>query len=247
LAAGLTLSSTTEKLGRSGIVEPMKPATDKAWSTWRKLQELVERGIGGERDSAAKKLARLEAQFDFSVPEDEGENLFSGTFARSESAEFLTTIPPNETDIGAFIKWAIENATGLPTLWRQDGLWIEAESESLRQLRHIADVIRRGFSELWQTFAKLPDTKANDRRTFMLGLYDGMMSDEWQKGKPLPTSTPRKQKKTRAKKRTLAKAPAIALHPYSVALDMGRRIRLSVPLESINAELQDRIALEAAA
>src|SRR4051812_34908991 len=103
----------------------MKPATDKAWATRRKLQQLAERGIDGEKETAARKLAKLEARYDFSVP-DEGESIFSGTFERSETAVFLVSFGPNESEVGTLIKWAIENATRLPTLW------IEAAPDSLK-------------------------------------------------------------------------------------------------------------------
>lgn len=118
----------------------MRTPTQAAWKLRRALQSLVERGVEGEADVAGGKLARLESRYDFSA--GEMGNLFSGTFHRSERAVFLATFPPGEIIIAGFVKWAIENGAKIPALWRNDGLWVEADRESLPRLQRLAETVQ---------------------------------------------------------------------------------------------------------
>lgn len=222
-----------------------KPATKTAYKLRAKLRELSERGIEGERASAQAKLARLESRYDFTQTEQaDGPDLFSGVFYRSANAKQLCAFAGNEIAIGSFTKWAIENRAQIPCVWRGPDLFVEAESESLPQLRHIAEIIRANFAKLWAEFSAAPGIDGAERSNFFLGLYDGMMSDQWERGKPLP-ATHRAPVKRSGKKRAIA-AIGLAIHPYNLALELGRKIRLTVPLGNIVAELQSEIARLAA-
>lgn len=227
----------------------MKPATPQAFKLRRAFQALVEQGIEGERESAAKKLARLEARYDF-TKDPEGPDIFNGTFERSATAVFLSSFGPGDSATAGFVKWAIERRVGIPAVWRYAGwdsqLYVEASSSCMPQLRQIATTIRESFASLWDKFAAVPGVATNDKGTFLLGLYDGMMSDDWQRGKPLPQRSAPRQRKVRARKKALAVGPAIALHPYSVALSFGAQIRLATPVAEIVGALEREIALLAA-
>lgn len=214
----------------------MRTPTKTAWKLRRALQALVERGVEGEADNAATKLARLESRYDFSA--GEMESLFSGTFHRSERAIFLASFPPGELILASFVKWAIENGAKIPALWRNDGLWVEADRESLPQLQRLAETVQTAFAALWRDFKAAPGVRSADQQPFMLGLYDGMMSDTWPTGKALPASTPpKKQKRGKSDART-----GLTLHPYSVAVELGQGIRFNTPIAELTGQLTARLA-----
>lgn len=229
----------------------MKPATENIWKIRRKLEELAARGIEGERETAQRKLERLLARFDFAAGEPDGPSIFDGAWkpSRCGAAVLLASFGPTESVLGGFVKWAIENGAGIRGLWRMAGtdveLWVEAEPESLPQLRRLSETVQTAFGELWRTAA--PIARPGDRAPFFLGLYDGMMSDDWPAGKPLPAAYVAPVKRPRKGKRTaVTVAPGMALHAYSVALELGRKIRFSVPIGEIAKELSQRINLIAA-
>ncbi len=96
----------------------MIAATTRAFALRSKLQALSERGIAGERESALKKLARLESRYDFSQGDPEGPNLFEGNFEPSGTAIYLASFGCAESRTAGFIKWAIERRTGISGVWR---------------------------------------------------------------------------------------------------------------------------------
>lgn len=46
-------------------------------------------------------------------------------------------------------------------------------------------------------------------------------------------------KQPKGRSRSLVTAPALALHPYAIGLEMGRKVRLSIPIEQIAGDLAD--------
>ena len=76
-----------------------------------------------------------------------------------------------------------------------------------------------------------------DRGIFVRGLYDGMMNEARGAGQRLP-SRPVAQKTSKAKKRAATNASNLHIHPYTVAVSLGKHIRFSAPLEQITAELE---------
>jgi len=77
----------------------------------------------------------------------------------------------------------------------------------------------------------------NDRGVFVMGLYDGMMNEARNVGQRLP-SRARVTKMRKAKKHAVTHARGLHIHPYTVALSLGKQIRFSAPLEQITAELE---------
>ena len=70
-----------------------------------------------------------------------------------------------------------------------------------------------------------------------MGLYDGMMNEVRNVGQRLP-SRPGSTKKPKGKKRPVSGTAGLHIHPYTVAVSLGKQIRFSVPLAQIAAELE---------
>jgi len=204
----------------------------------RKLQALAERGVGGERDVARRKLARLEARFDFTGGDAaEPPDLFSGSFTHSSKARAICSFRSDETALASSVKWAIESVTRVRCLHRGVELLAEVTPATARRLREIAEHIAQSFRLLMERFWSLEGVTAADRRAFLMGLYDGMMNEMRAPGQRLPrrsSATPRR----RGRSPSATTAAGVQAHPYSIAVGLGRQIRFSVPLEQIAAELE---------
>lgn len=282
------------------------PATQRLCELRDKLQALADRGINGEKEAAAAKLARLLARVDFSKPVLRTADLFAGVFVKANVASPVLPVPPEDYDVGNAVKYAIEKEAHIPCCWRADSLMAEAAPETANRLHSIAATVATSFRELWRQFAANPGVNPADRANFVAGLADGML-DEVRTGTALPAraapAPPRRkvrledgdfppafpqelqhfahfnravEKRTEEENgritwiryyyegkliaqsapdlnqmklheafhrirdkraRELTKKPGISLHPYSVATNLGRQIRFSVPLETIRGEL----------
>ncbi len=223
----------------------MKPANTKARALRAKLAALVERGVAGEADSAKRKLARLEKSFDFTAenPDDAAtRDLFRdalGSYGmHRDCAEKFA-----DYDIASFVKWAILNAYGIEGKLRENrdhtiSLVLEASHESMKVINHVARLLNRAFSDLLAAFLALPGAGERDGRTFVRACYDGCMNDQRKDCEPLPSRATVKMPK--GKKRSVVVAPGIAIHPYTVGVELGRKIRISVPIEQIAGDLKNR-------
>lgn len=232
----------------------MKPQPTQAALLLRaKLAALVSRGIDGEAENAKRKLARLDARYDFTAPcEQQKGDIFAGLQfnIRSQTARELATFAQTDSDIASFVQWAISTAAGVNGSLRQTAdwklsVWMEADASAIPRLTVIAETIRRSFADLWKSFAGTPGVRPEARKSFLLGLYDGMMIESRATGQCLPPVVAAKVKVSK-RKRQLAAAPGISIHPYEIALGLGRDIRLSVPLGQIVETLEGRIEALAA-
>jgi len=213
----------------------MKPATTKARALLAKLEALAERGIDGEQAAALRKVDKLRKRYDFDAPvQRENADLFSGSFQRGTVAESLGRIP--EHDIADACKWAIERATGIPCLFRGGELLAEAKPVTAAKLRVIAGTVADSFRALWAQFVQVPGVNGAERALFVRGLWDSMMGDVRAEGQPLPARA-----KVKLKRGQKAGA-GVALHPYAVAVGLGRSIRFSVPLPDIANQLDRAVA-----
>ena len=216
----------------------LKPANAKARALLKKLLALAERGIDGERTSAQRKIRRLKARFDFSAPEPaETPDLFSGRFTRSTTARPIYSFGPNEFEVANSVKWAIEAATRIQCVHRGRELLAEASAATARRLAVIAAHIAASFRALLEQFSTVGGVSAADRGVFVMGLYDGMMSDARNAGQPLP-SRPGRGKRRRGSKRATPHSAGLDVHPYTLGVGLGRRIRFSTPVGDIAAELE---------
>lgn len=203
-----------------------------------KLQALAERGIDGEKISAQKKIARLKARFDFAAPDlTETPDLFLGSFKRASKARWIYSFGGHEVDVANSVKWAIESATKIPCVYRGRDLLAEATPSTANRLTDIAGHIANSFRALIDKFSAVDGVSVTDRSVFVMGLYDGMMNEVRNVGQRLP-SRPRSTKIPKGKKRAVIRATGLHIHPYTVAVSLGKQIRFSVPLEQIAAELE---------
>lgn len=234
---------------------PQKLAAPKAAQQLRaKLYTLASRGIAGEADSARRKLARLETRYDWSAPvEPEKGDIFAGLdfdLGYSDSARLLIDFPVAESDIASFVQWALSKAAKVQGSlrdapgWRV-AVWIEAPAMAMPKLKEVAETISAAFRDLWARFSSTPGVQPAARKVFFQGLWDGMLDDQRKAGQSLPAIVAPVVKASRAK-RKLAVAPGVAVHPYSLALDLGRCIRFSIPTSEIIESLPSRIEALAA-
>jgi hypothetical protein len=217
----------------------LKPANPKARALLEKLQALADRGIDGEKLSAQKKIARLKARFDFSSAQpEETPDLFLGTFKPASTARCIYSFGRDEFDVANSVKWAIESATRIPCVFRDGDLLAEATASTAKRLKEIAAHIAESFRALIRQFSAVDGVSFEDRGVFVMGLYDGMMNETRDVGQRLP-SRARPTKLPRGKKRAVAPSGGLHVHPYTVALSLGKQIRFSAPLEEMTAALEE--------
>ena len=135
------------------------------------------------------------------------------------------------------MKWAIESATKIHCVHRGADLLAEATPAAARRLREICHHIAQSFRALLAGFCGLSGVTAADRSVFLMGLYDGMMNDTRSAGQRLPGRSPF-AKKRRTGKALAGPSAGVHVHPYTIAVGLGKKIRFSAPLEQITAELE---------
>lgn len=216
-----------------------KLAPPKARELLAKLTALAERGINGERDAAKLALAKLKRRYDFASVNTGGADIFDGVFVPDIVGREVFPFEPYENDIANAVKWAIEHATKIRCGFRGQTLIAAADSRTATRLHDIAGTLAGNFAKLWRQFESAPGANKADRSNFMLGLYDGMM-DEAREGQLLPRRA-HIDKVKKARKRDLAPVPGLSVHPYSVAVGLGKQIRCCSTLDEISAELEDAI------
>ena len=217
----------------------MKPATERICLLRAKLQALAERGVNGEKIAAQAKLKRLEARYDFTKPVLRTEDIFAGVFRKSTVASPVMTFTATDFDIVNSVKWAIEASTGIECLFKGGSLMAAATPETAQQLRVIATKVASSFDGLWATFQVAPGVVAADRGNFLLGLYEGMMGEE-RHGERLPSRVT-DTKTGKAKKKAVGRVAGLNMHPYSVAVGLGKQIRFDASLGDLTGQLDRTI------
>jgi hypothetical protein len=216
----------------------MKPATRKIRLLYAKLETLTERGINGEQDAAFKKLDRLKARYDFSAPKLDKDDLFAGIFQRASTATPVYQFNNDDFSMSSSVKWAIEKATGINCCFRNSEMLAEATPKTANKLAQIAKTITESFCGLWAQFKAAQGVTPADHGVFVMGLYDGMMDDAREVGQRLPMRTGTMSHR-KAKKRSVEEPAGLGVHPYSVALGLGKQIRFSVPFNLIAEQLDN--------
>lgn len=240
----------------------MKSAAKPAHHTLReKLQRLCDSPVAGEAEAAKLKLKRLLARYDFDTPlEPSGPDLFAGVSVtgKNRKSQLLFTFDIADSDVAGFVQWAMEQAYDVETgirggMQRENSIWVEAPADAMPELKRVSETIRAQFIGLWKTLREKADVEPDDRKPFMLGLYDGMMDDPRQPGQALPQRMglfSKKKKKAKpkpkptadAKGKKVAHRPGLATHPYTLALELGRQIRFCASLKKTTAALKRGIA-----
>jgi hypothetical protein len=222
----------------------MKPANAKAWDLLGKLERLADPANGGtlpEIEVANHKLQRLKSRFDFSGGRTrETMDIFAGLKVKRtvRPAAHLYTFRAADFDVANCVKWAIEKATGAACVFRGEALLAAVTNSTARKLAELALHIAQSFHSLLQRFGRLNGVTASDRSLFVRGLYDGMMNDARGVGELLPAGIHSGVRATTTKRRAPVGGPGLAIHPYSLAVALGRQIRFAAPLEEITAELE---------
>ena len=163
--------------------------------------------------------------------------MFLGSFKRSSTARRIYSFGRNEFDVANSVKWAIESTIKIRCVYRDADLLAEATPATANKLTGIAAHIADSFRALIEKFSAAEGVSVNDRGVFVMGLYDGMMNEARTAGQRLP-SRASLTKMRKGKKRVFTRAAGLHVHPYTVALSLGKQIRFSVPLEQIAAELE---------
>jgi hypothetical protein len=201
-----------------------------------KLEALADRGINGEKQNAAAKLERLKSRYDFTAPARNERDLFKGVFITTTQAEPVAPLDSGALDVASFVKWAIEARCKVPCLFKAGQLFAQTDRRCAKQLAAIATAVSDSFLKLWTQYKASPGANVADRGNFMLGLYEGMM-EEARHGEAIPRRV-EYWKPAKAKRKAVAHAAGLSLHPYSVAVDLGRQIRFCVPLEKVSHQLE---------
>ena len=229
-----------EKVKIDAAQKPKRPATPRARKLRTVLGALAVCGVNGERTNAAAKLARLLKKYDFDARDNSEARLFDGQFYPDCTARRVWTFDPSQMDWAANVKWAIETGCKVACVLRGSDLLAEATPTTADRLCEITARITTGFGRLWEIFRAAPGANPSDRQTFLLGLYDGMMDEHRPEGARLPARAAI-ARTAMAKRNALAAAPGFCVHPYTVAADLGRQLRFSVPLPEIEAELSNKL------
>lgn len=191
--------------------------------------------MNGEKAAAQAKLARLLSRFDFDAPDPTATaDIFSAEFRPASTARRVWTFPPADMELASCVKWAIEHAAGIQCCFRGGELLAEATADTADKLAAIALHISESIRALSDQFAQVAPL---DRNVFIMGLYDGMMNESRQAGAPLP-SRATVVKVAKAKKKALTTPPGLNMHPYSLALPLGRQIRFNVSASAVCATLE---------
>lgn len=225
----------------------MTPPTATHFELREKLQRLASDGIDGERASAAAKLKRLETKYDFSVKIERAGDIFTdaaAVIANRADARALGIALRIADPHAAFVKWAIDEGFQIESRWRQrpDGtaeLCACVMARSLPNVAKAAAHIAESFGALWKTFRALPGATDADCRSFMLGLFDGVVGAERKNGEKLPPKPAVPVKHAKGKRKSVAVAHGLSIHPYEVAVPLGERVRMSAPLAELEHDLQD--------
>lgn len=214
------------------------PATPAARKLHAKLSALAAApGTPAEGQAAAHKLARLLERYSFGqndVTKDK-ESLFAGRFCPAPEGRLV--LPLADPAIAFWVKWAIEESTQIRCAFRGADFYASASPKTCEKLAGIARTIADGFTQLWDRFRTFPAVPAEARSIFFRGLYDGMMSDAKPPGQSLPQTAGVEAPK-KAKRRAVGRVAGMELHPYSIASDLGKQIRFTVPLPDICTQLE---------
>lgn len=224
-----------------------KPASEKIIALRAKLERLMASPFPGEVENAKGKLARLLDRYDFSGAPIE-HDIFSniGAAEPSSTALFCFSFATVDSDVAMASKWIIENRFRVRVLLRTAGnwaseAWVECGARSVPALTTIAETVTAHFGSLWRTMIEQAQVDDGDRRPFLLGLYDGIMDDPRAPGSMLPMRS-FARKPAKIKKRALARKPGLATHPYTLALELGRKIRLRATVHETTEALVSAIA-----
>ena len=132
------------------------------------------------------------------------------------------------------MKWILSERFGIAGILRGDSIRAQVRREDAERLRLTARSLFRDLAVLMAEFTRTPDA-ARASNQFVTGLYDGLMDDPRKPGQLLPPAKSASLKKP--KKAALTQAPGVSIHPYTLAVELGRSIRLATPAQALTAKI----------
>lgn len=194
-------------------------------------------GTPEEGEAAKGKLERLLAKYDFTQNKEDREGIFVGNFQKSNDAR--PVILCGDPSLANQIKWALEQSTGIPCLFRGQELFAQATPATAEQFKRIAQTLQEGFERLWQSFSTFPTVTPLDKSLFWRGLGDGLSNTPRLQGEQLPKRAVI-QGRGRKTKAAVGHAAGLGIHPYSIALDLGQQLRFNVPVQEVTNQLEEK-------
>lgn len=224
---------------------PKMRATFKERSLLKRLLALADpenKGTEGERANAKDMAAKLRERFDFTggVEQQKGDVFAGCKFAPASDAIEIYHFVNGDLAVASSVKWAIEAQTGLSCGFCNGSLTANVSPSGAARLGIIANHLAQSFAALLAQFTEQTEAPASDRNLFIMGLYDGAMCDERRQGEQLPARKAPKRRKVRAKKGSVVPA-GLSIHPYSMAIGLGKSVRFSASIESVKADLEETI------
>lgn len=206
---------------------------------------MVKRGTRHEGNVAAAKLAKLEDRYDFSaVCTNQQEDLFQACGSIKTGREdyiHVISIPVEDEEIGSYVKWAFLHRFGVDSCWKRtrrgaSALHANVDRTAAASLRGVAEVILSCFKQLWAQYSERNTFRAEQRKPFYCGLYDGMMQSPRGAGEIVPMSSgPRRNKKRKQSKEA---AFFVETHPYEIGTTLGGMIRMNAPRRALSSQLR---------
>ena len=205
---------------------------------------MVERGTRHERDVAAVKLAKLEARYDFrAAPDKPREDLFQmcGNISiGSKRSVPIISILLEDEEVGSYVKWAFLHKFGVDSYWKRTKpdasmLHVNVDKTAADSLRAVAEIIISRFKQLWTQYSERNAMRAEQRKPFYCGLYDGMMQSPRSAGEKVPMFSGPRRKRKKEKGKV---AFSVENHPYEIGIALGGMIRGNTPLRTLSSQLQ---------
>jgi len=216
------------------------------------LQEMARRGTEHEAAVAKVKLQRLEARYDFGAKHpDDPSDVFTawGNPKKAKTTSDLISVAREWRDVGNMVKWLFHDKFGLSASWQEtpDGasIRIAIAERDLRRIRPLAQSLYNGIIAICREFFCNAPTGELDRAPFLTGLYEGLMNEARKDGGIAPGRSPVPKKKLRRTRKPPAHKTT-ALHPYDLGREVGSRLRVNVPAETLCEEIRQGISGEIA-
>lgn len=230
---------------RQAKPKPKKTPTPAIRATYRKVRALAESGIAGEAENAKRALEKLRGRYDFVTADDSCADIFSGcSFPRDDVAREVITIGVADSELSTFILSALANGLKIETCFRQSPadwqtrILAHVPIGSLAKIASIAEHVTASFRGAWARFIAVPGTAKQDRGVFFQGLYDGMMDET--RARALTV-------RVRPKTKRRAERAAPAVHPYTLAVELGQKIRFAASIDDITTFIETETTKQIAA
>jgi hypothetical protein len=207
---------------------------------------MVERGTRHEREVAGAKLMKLAARYDFSAisakPREDLFEMCGGIKTDDGESVPVISVFGEDEEVGNYVKWAFLHKFGVDSHWKKtkpgtSALHVNVDETAANSLRHVAQIILSRFKQLWTQYSERNTLRAEQRKPFYCGLYDGMMQSPRGAGEKIPMSSgPRRRK--RNKKAGASVASSVETHPYEIGMVLGEMIRVNAPLRALSSQLR---------